>query len=102
MSSMIYPIIGLIVSITLNVILSILLYRLGKTIISFEDTVEASVPAIQKAENVLSNILSRPLFYDSPEVKEAVNSIRSVRYAILTIATNFNIIEEEETSESTD
>jgi len=101
MSWIIYLIIGLTVSVTFNVISSILLYRLGKVIIGFEDTVEASVPVIQKAENVLSSILSKPLFYDSPEVKEAVNSIRSVRYAILTIATNFNIVEEEETSEST-
>ncbi|MAG24704.1 hypothetical protein CMI47_03905 [Candidatus Pacearchaeota archaeon] len=98
----IYLIITLVISIVLNIALSMMLYKLGKIIISFEDTVEASIPVINKAEKVLSDIMERPLFFDSPEVRGVLNSIRSVRYAVLTIASNFNIVKEEEISESTD
>jgi hypothetical protein len=57
---------------------------------------------IDEKYSSMSEILKRPLFYDSPEVKAVVKDIRSVRDSLHNVALSLakNIVEEEEKTES--
>ena len=84
----------------LLVILGLSIYvniRLGTTILKMEDTIEECLDVIDDKYNSMSEILKRPLFYDSPEVKVVVEDIKIVRESLHAVALSLteNIIEEE-------
>jgi hypothetical protein len=67
-----------------------------------EDSIEECMDVIDEKYSTMSEILKRPLFYDSPEVKAVVKDIRSVRDSLHNVALSLakNIVEEEEKTES--
>ena len=73
----------------LSIILCWSIYKnitLGITILKMEDTIEESLDVIEEKYAKMSEILKRPLFYDSPEVKSVVKEIRAVRTSLHGIA----------------
>lgn len=61
-------------------------YKFGKVIIKIEDALEESLDVLDKRYESMSKILQIPLFFDSPEIKRAVEDIRKSRDAILYVA----------------
>jgi hypothetical protein len=91
--------------IVLSLLLSLSVYkniRLGLIILRVEDSIEECMDVIDEKYSTMSEILKRPLFYDSPEVKAVVKDIRSVRDSLHNVALSLakNIVEEEEKTES--
>jgi len=71
-------------------------YKLGVTMLRVQDAIEESLDALDKRYNSISKILKVPLFYDSPEIKRAVEDIKKSREAILYVANQLTSIQEEE------
>jgi len=68
-----------------------------------EDSLEETLDVIESKHSIMSEILKRPLFFDSPEVKSVVKEIRAVRDSLHSIASALeknanNDIEEEVSS----
>tara|TARA_R100000008_G_scaffold4749_1_gene2961 strand:- start:2265 stop:2552 length:288 start_codon:yes stop_codon:yes gene_type:complete len=73
----------------LGILLSISVYKnikLGITIIRLEDTIEECLDVIDEKYDTMSDVLKRPLFYDSAEVKSVVNDISAVRDSLHSVA----------------
>lgn len=71
-------------------------YKFGTAMLRVQDAIEESLDTLDKRYNSISNILKVPLFYDSPEIKRAVEDIRKSREAILYVANQLTSIQEEE------
>ena len=76
-------------AIVLFVLLSISVYKnimFGITILRIEDSVEECLDVIDEKYNSMSEVLKRPLFYDSQEVKSVVKDIGLVRDSLHSVA----------------
>lgn len=71
-------------------------YRSAMTILRVQDAIEESLDVLDKRYDSISKILKIPLFYDSPEIKRAVDDIGKSRDAILYVANQLTSIQEEE------
>lgn len=71
-------------------------YRTALTILKVQDAIEQSLDVLDKRYESISKILKIPLFYDSPEIKRAVDDIRMSREAILYVANQLTSVQEEE------
>jgi hypothetical protein len=78
------------------VIVSILAFRATSAIFRVQDAIEESLDILDKRYQSISRILNIPLFYDSPEIKRAVEDIRKSREAVLYVANQLTSIQEEE------
>ncbi len=69
-------------------------------ILRVQDQVEKSLDIIDVQYSQIEEILRRPLFYDSPEVRKVLDSISETRDTILSVASslsrNFNSETDEE------
>lgn len=77
-------------------IVSMFAYRSAMTILRVQDAVEESLDVLDKRYESISKILKIPLFYDSLEIKRAVEDISKCRGAILYVANQLTSIQEEE------
>ena len=74
--------------------------RFGLILLRLQDAIEESLDVIDEKYKSMSDILERPLFYDSPEIRKIVQDIRDTRSAILYIAntlSNIDVSEDEDT-----
>jgi hypothetical protein len=71
-------------------------YQSAMTILRIQDAVEESLDVLDTRYESISKILKIPLFYDSPEIKRAVNDISKSRDAILYVANQLTSIQEQE------
>ena len=55
-------------------------------ILNIQETIEDSLDILDEKYNKISKILEIPVFYNSPEVKSAINEIEDAREALLYIA----------------
>ena len=60
--------------------------KFGLIILRVQETIEESLDVLDEKYNAMSEILARPLFYDSPEVRNVLNDIGSSRDAVHKIA----------------
>lgn len=60
--------------------------RFGLVILKVQDSIEESLDVIDERVKSISKVLEIPLFYDSPEIRQVVNDLKSTRNSILTIA----------------
>jgi len=74
----------------------IFVYRTAVIILRMQDAIEESLDVLDKRYESISKILNIPLFYDSPEIKRAVDDVRKSREAILYVANQLTSIQEEE------
>jgi hypothetical protein len=75
---------------------SIFAYRNAMAILRVQDAVEESLDVLDKRYESISKILKIPLFYDSPEIKRAVNDIAACRNSVLYVANQLTSIQEDE------
>lgn len=61
-------------------------FTLGITILKMEDALEDCLDIIDEKYKSMTEILQRPLFFDSNEVKTVVNDIRAVKDSLHEIA----------------
>lgn len=68
------------------------------TILRVQEVIETSLDVLDEKHRNISEILNRPLFYDSPEVRAVLEDVRSTRQAIHVIAKSLvdNFEEDEE------
>ena len=78
------------------VIVSAFAYRTAMTIFRVQDAIEQSLDVLDKRYESISKVLKIPLFYDSPEIKRAVDVIRMSREAVLYVANQLTSVQEEE------
>jgi hypothetical protein len=71
-------------------------YKHAMIILNVEDTLEDCLDTIDARYESMSEILSRPLFFDSPEVRKVVEDIRTTRNSLHKIAYVLNTNFEEE------
>ena len=77
----------LFVSIRLNI-------RLGKTILKVQDAVEESLDIMDQRYASISQVLEKPVFFDSMEVRQVIFDINQSRLAILSVAQALSAIDE--------
>jgi len=61
-------------------------WKFARTILQIEDELEDCLATINEKYVKMSEILSRPLFFDSPEVRRVVQDIRETRNSLHRIA----------------
>jgi hypothetical protein len=71
-------------------------YKNAMIIFRVQDAIEESLDILDNRYESISKILKIPLFYDSPEIKNAVNDISKSRDAILYVANQLTSIQEQE------
>lgn len=86
----------------LSILLAISLfynYKFGTILLRLEDVLEECLDVIDEKYSRMSEILSRPLFFDSPEVRKVVEDMRDTRDSLHKVAVvlykNFDAKEEE-------
>ncbi len=63
-------------------------YRLGKIVLKVEDEIERSLDILDGRFASINKILTIPLYYDSPEIRQVLRDIQETRNAILKIASS--------------
>ena len=59
-------------------------------LLSVEDALEESLDVLDERYSSISEILERPLFFDSPEVRRVVSDIGECRDAIIRVASSLS------------
>ena len=83
----------------LAVLLGVSLYfniKHGLIIIKFTETIEDSLDVIDEKYQSISEILEKPVFFDSIEIRQVIRDITSVRDSLLIIANSISKFEEDE------
>ena len=86
----------LVISITINIMLSIISVRFAKIAFNIEDKLNAASVTLLDSEIKISKILKRPLFYDSPEIKSVLITIKEARDVLVNVAGELEMVEEDE------
>ena len=81
---MLYYIIGVLV--VLLLIVSWYCIKFSMIVLDVQDSLEESLDLLDQKYNNLSKILEIPVFYDSQEVKKAINEVEDARNIMLYIA----------------
>ena len=83
---MIYWYIVSAVLLTYAALVSYYCLKFAMIVLRVQDSIEQSVDLIEEKYESMSEILSRPLFYDSPEVRRVVEDISEVRQSLNQVA----------------
>lgn len=78
-----------IMSVMLTVLLGISVYfnvKFGIIILRMQDTIEDCLDALDERFQVFSRILEKPVFFDSPEIRQVIQEIRTSQEILLKIA----------------
>ena len=90
--------IALIISNTLLLVLLVLSlrfnYKLGVIILDVQDAIEVSLDELDHRYASMSEVLERPVFFDSTEVRQVVSDISLCRDSILRVAANMTVIDQ--------
>ncbi len=68
--------------------------RFGLIILRLEDAIEECLDDLDERYKVVSKILEKPIFFDSIEVRQTVQEIRSSQEAILKVANTISNLQE--------
>lgn len=79
-------------------------WRFARTLLQIEDELEDCLETINEKYAKMTEILSRPLFFDSPEVRRVVQDVRDTRNALhrIAIAMSKNFKSEEDLQKGED
>jgi len=61
-------------------------YKFGRTIIDIQESVEESLDVLDQRYDSMSQILEKPVFFDSLEVRQVIEDIKSSRDSVLYVA----------------
>lgn len=70
-------------------------YKFALIIFKIEDAIEEGLDIFDKLYSDLTQIAEKDIFFDSPEVRQAVLTIQSARDAVLYVANAFALIDNE-------
>jgi len=73
-------------SLSLSIFLGWKLYQFSIVIIDIEDAVEESLDILDEKYGKMNEILEKPVFFDSVEIRQVIADIRECHTAILIIA----------------
>ncbi len=76
----------LIVLFIYSVVISYFCFKFAMTILRVQESVENSLDKIDLQYSAITEVLNRPLFYDSPEIKSVMEGVSNTRNAILEVA----------------
>jgi hypothetical protein len=62
------------------------LWKFARLILALEDSLEISLDILDKRYKSMFEILQKPIFFDSMEVRQCINEIKKSREAILYVA----------------
>ena len=74
--------------------------KFARIILSVEDSIEESLDILDEKYNILAQIAEKDIFFDSPEVRQAVASIQSSQLAVLSVANSLASIDKEAVEDS--
>lgn len=80
----------------LVVLLGVSLYYLVKfalIILRIEDAIEETLDVLDERYRSISKILEIPIFYDSPQIRQVIQDIKTTRDSLLLIANRFASID---------
>jgi hypothetical protein len=60
--------------------------KFAMTILRVQDSLQSALDVVGEKYEAISEILSRPLFFDSPEVRQVLDDIESTRDALEIVA----------------
>jgi len=83
---LIYWYIGTGILLMYSIAVSYFCIKFALTVLRVQDSLEESLDLIEEKYETMSEILSRPLFYDSPEVRKVVQDIDDVRDSLNQVA----------------
>jgi len=76
-----------IVFLLLLLVLSLMkLYKFSIIILKIEESVEESLDLLDHHYGKMNEVLQKPIFFDSVEIRQVVNDIRQCHFAVLKIA----------------
>ena len=87
----------------LSILLIVSIYfcvKFALIIINIQETIEECLDILDEKYAIISNILSRPIFYESREIREVLAKLKESRDAILFIAQKLTNKDDEETEEN--
>ena len=89
-------ILGTIIAVLALLLVLSILYNIkfAMTLLRVQDAVQESLDVIEEKHRDISEILTVPLFYDSPQIKQVVDDLRASRDAILYVAEEFAVIDD--------
>ena len=61
-------------------------FKFARIILRIEEVIEVSLLGFDESYNKLSDILEKPVFFDSPEVRQTIDEIAKARELILSLA----------------
>ena len=61
-------------------------YRFSTILIAVDDALEESLDILDESYASISRILEKPIFFDSPEIRQAMSDIKRSRDSILYVA----------------
>jgi len=76
------------------IFVSVVAVRYANTITKMENRIEQALDVLDKHYSEIGGILHKPVFYDSPEIKRVVNSLRHSQQALLWVANNITTLDE--------
>ena len=84
---------GLSISIILLAVSVYYNIKFGTLILQYVDQIEVTLDVFDKKYSSISTIIEKPLFYDSPEIREVLGDVRDCRDCILEAANVLGSIE---------
>ena len=70
----------------LSALLGLKLYQFSVIIVNIEDAIEESLDILDQKYNSMNEILQKPVFFDSVEVRQVIADIRDCHKSILVVA----------------
>lgn len=77
-------------------------YRLGKIVLNMQDAIEESLDVLDERFRIMSEVLEKPVFFDSIEIRQVIAEISASRDAVLYVANQLTNIQELEADDKKD
>ena len=62
------------------------IFKFGRIILNIEECIEEAIAGLDESYNKISDILEKPVFFDSQEVRQTIDEIAAARNLIFGIA----------------
>ena len=77
-------------------------FRLGKVVLNVQDAIEESLDVLDERFKSMSEVLEKPVFFDSIEIRQVIAEISASRDAVLYVANQLTNIQELEADDKKD
>lgn len=79
------------------------IFKFGRIILNIEECIEEAIAGLDESYNKMSDILEKPVFFDSMEVRQTIDEIASARNLMFGIAEKLtaSVVIENRSEEST-